>query len=494
MNAVLISPRLVVQKNDFLGSGIPYWPVELSILASRIRKLGFGVSFVDMFGSAPFNFTNYGKFFLQGNPIDFIGFKESLNGADVFIIFAIHYSCHKEILHVLNFLDEKFPSKVKIVLENTQAVTGYSIKEFHNQFSEAGVDFLIKNQDFLDWNVILKTKKSSKKNINNPVFLDQSVKKSNNQSEHFKRPFPAWDLVNLEAYWSLPYSHGPKQKKYLPIISSIGCPFGCDFCVIPESSSRIWLGRDPSDVVSEMIYFKKQYGVENFHFEDLNPTVKAERFEAICAQLLRKKANLSYYIVSGTKAETINLKKLPLIAASGCKYISISPETGSKKLIKEIGKPFDFVKGIELVKNAKKFNIRTQACFLVGHPSETSEDHSLTKKYLRDLVYAGLDEVAVFIVSPFAGSKLFKKGAIKTHDLGWMPSFTPNNRADIFIAKKRRFDLIKIFFIYKIISSGSIWGQGFRSIFGTPQTKMENLPKRYIFVKFKTFFKKIERS
>ena len=118
----------------------------------------------------------------------------------------------------------------------------------------------------------------------------------------------------------------------------------------------------------------------------------------------------------------------------------------------------------------------------------------MTKKYLRDLVYAGLDEVAVFIVSPFAGSKLFKKGAIKTHDLGWMPSFTPNNRADIFIAKKRRFDLIKIFFIYKIISSGSIWGQGFRSIFGTPQTKMENLPKRYIFVKLKTFFKKIERS
>ena len=120
MNTTLISPRLVVQKNDFLGSGIPYWPVELAVLASRIRELGFDVSFIDMFGSAPLNFKNHGKYYLQGNPIDFVGFKDKLTSADVFIIFAIHYSCHKEILQILKFLKEKFPTKVKIVLENTQ--------------------------------------------------------------------------------------------------------------------------------------------------------------------------------------------------------------------------------------------------------------------------------------------------------------------------------------------------------------------------------------
>ena len=55
MHATLISPRLVVQKNDFLGSGIPYWPVELAILASRIRDKGLDISFIDMFGSGPLN-------------------------------------------------------------------------------------------------------------------------------------------------------------------------------------------------------------------------------------------------------------------------------------------------------------------------------------------------------------------------------------------------------------------------------------------------------
>ena len=58
---------------------------------------------------------------------------------------------------LLNFLIKDF-QKIKIVLENTQAVTGYSINEFSNQFESAGVDFLIKNQDFVDWDICLKLK------------------------------------------------------------------------------------------------------------------------------------------------------------------------------------------------------------------------------------------------------------------------------------------------------------------------------------------------
>ena len=256
MHANLISPRLVVQKNDFLGSGIPYWPVELAILASRIRDKGLDISFIDMFGSAPSKFENFGKYYLQGNPINFIGFEDQLGSADLFIIFAIHYSSHNEILQIAKFLNKRFPKKIKIVLENTQAVTGYSINEFSNQFESAGVDFLIKNQDFVDWDILLKTEKyvlNKSGNLKLPYLNKQSFpqKKSN-----FVRPFPAWDLIDLNAYWSLPYSHGPKQKKFLPIISSIGCPFGCDFCVIPKASDRIWLGREPSDVVSEILFLR----------------------------------------------------------------------------------------------------------------------------------------------------------------------------------------------------------------------------------------------
>ena len=73
-------------------------------------------------------------------------------------------------------------------------------------------------------------------------------------------------------------------------------------------------------------------------------------------------------------------------------------------------------------------------------------------------------------------------------------SFTPNNRKDITKAKRRRSGLIKLFFLYKILSGFSIWFQGYRALFGVPETKMENLPKRYVFVKIKTLLKIFERT
>ena len=488
MHVVLISPRLVVQKNDFLGSGIPYWPTELAILASRLRKLGYFVSFVDLFGSAPSNFQNYGKYYLQGYPIEHEKFSKTLESADIFILYALHYSCHTELLRILRFLKGKYTERTKAILENGQAVTGYSIKIFSDQFLSSGANILIKSQDFIDWNKVFTKNFMNNNEGIRVVDPDKKILQNYRKSKKFKRPFPAWDLVNLKAYWSIPYSHGPKQKKYLPIISSTGCPFGCDFCVIPEASDRMWLGRDPQDVVDEILFFKNRYKVKNFHFEDLNPTVQAKRFENICEDLIKRNANIHFYIVSGTKAETINTDQLPMIANSGCKYISISPETGSSVLMKRIGKPFDHQKAKKLIKEAKRYKIRTQACFLVAHPNETNEDYLLTKKYLKELILAGLDEVAVFIVAPFAGSSLYNQGAIETGEEGWLPSFTPNNRKDIVLAKKRRSELIKLFFLYKLINSFSIWGQGYRALFSTPQTKMENLPKRFIFVKYNMFF------
>ena len=38
MEISLISPRLVIQKEDFLGSGVPYWPIELATFAAFLRE------------------------------------------------------------------------------------------------------------------------------------------------------------------------------------------------------------------------------------------------------------------------------------------------------------------------------------------------------------------------------------------------------------------------------------------------------------------------
>jgi radical SAM superfamily enzyme YgiQ (UPF0313 family) len=103
--------------------------------------------------------------------------------------------------------------------------------------------------------------------------------------------------------------------------------------------------------------------------------------------------------VSCTKAETVKPEHIPVYARAGCRYLSISPESGSPAVMKAIGKPFDYAHGEALVRACTAHGVYTQACFLVGHPAETGADFAQSVAYLERLVRSGLDEVAVFVVA-----------------------------------------------------------------------------------------------
>lgn len=70
MRVTLISPRIPIQKGDFLGSGVPYWPIELATLASFARDHGDEVSLIDLFGNNPQRIEEAGDHYLQGESID----------------------------------------------------------------------------------------------------------------------------------------------------------------------------------------------------------------------------------------------------------------------------------------------------------------------------------------------------------------------------------------------------------------------------------------
>ena len=70
MEFSLISPRLVIQKNDFLGSGVPYWPLELATFASFIRLQNDDVKMYDLFGNNPKKLSDKGTHYLQGEHIN----------------------------------------------------------------------------------------------------------------------------------------------------------------------------------------------------------------------------------------------------------------------------------------------------------------------------------------------------------------------------------------------------------------------------------------
>lgn len=484
MKILVVSPRLAVQKADVLGSGVPYWPVELAVFAQAAEETGDSVTVIDAFGLEPWTFEEHGDHYLQGLPTTSWIDRDEVRDANLIVLFAISAMSYAETLRVVRSVRHARRSVQIAVMENPQAVTAFSVSRMEAELFEAGADLLFLGTIVQGWREIRSWLADSRSEPPVGVRLPTATGSPQRAtgSRVMCRPIPAWDKFPIGNYWRLPYSHGPKTATYLPLLTSLGCPYLCDFCVIPETNARRWHPRPVEEVVDEVLFLRDKFGVHDFHIEDVNPTVSSKRWAELCAQLIAREAGIRLFIVSGTKAETVRLEDVPLLAAAGVKYLSISPESGSPRILRAIGKPFDHEHGLALVERCRTHGIVTQACFLVGHPAERRSDHELSINYLKELVRAGVGEVAIFGVSPLPGSSLFDDSRIPLSDPAALWSFSPRGRADWSDVSRRRRDLIWIFFFEMLRRGPDLWAAAVRSIFGRPASKLENVPRRLAFL------------
>jgi len=322
-----------------------------------------------------------------------------------------------------------------VITENTQAVTAYSLQHAYKDFFSAGVDYVLSGEaePRIDDFILMLNGKKKKSEVDGLIYKENGKIRMNPKikfQDPDKLPFPDWDLVNLENYWKLGYAHAPlTEDKYLPILTSRGCPLLCNFCVVPATNAVKWRPRSAKNVVDELEKYSKKYGVKEFHIEDLNPTVDRKRIIEICKLILKRKLKLSLKFAAGTKAETFDLNTIDWMAKAGFNYISISPESGSPRVLRLMKKYFNHDQALEQVRKMHSLGITSQACIVLGFPGETEEDLKMTQDYVVKLARAGLDEVALFIMTPVPGSKAFDMVAPKYKNISEL-TFTPKWRKE----------------------------------------------------------------
>jgi len=118
------------------------------------------------------------------------------------------------------------------------------------------------------------------------------------------QPFAAVDLLPLENYWKLGYSHGPFAGKYMNILTSRGCPYTCSFCQAPAMCGGRWNAKSAERVLEEIQYHIDEYGVKDFHIQDENFAISRKRVEDICVGLLEGNYGITFCFPSGLKMET----------------------------------------------------------------------------------------------------------------------------------------------------------------------------------------------
>jgi len=488
MSIALINPNLVVQRNDPLTTGIVYMPLALAYVAGAFKKNHIPFKVIDAFGQKPFQARKEGKFLVLGLTCEEIC-QELAGETRIVFIYAINLTNHLSTIKIIQAIKAAKPSVKVVVLENTQAVTAYSLKIVAQEFYQSGADYILTGESdhrAVELARILlegqEHKLEAVEGLGGPDFYRPPASVI---ADLDTLDFPPWELFPLENYWSLRFAHGPvSSKRYLPILTSRGCPYPCRFCVVPATNNQRWRARSAKNVVDEMERRVNALGVNEFHIEDLDPTISDERIREICHEIIRRNLEIIWKIAAGTKVETIrNEETVELMARAGCRYISVSPETGSPRLLKLMRKPFDLKHALRLVKEMNRVRIRSQACFVLGFPTENDEDRELTWQMVHDLTKNGIDEIALFIVTPVPGSAIFEEFSGYSH-LSEL-NFTPAWRQDYKELNRFRLRLYRDFLMWKL------WYHPLKMIVQPMnflrrhfETKMEMVPYRALVLKW----------
>ncbi len=230
-------------------------------------------------------------------------------------------------------------------------------------------------------------------------------------------PFPARDMFPLEKYHKISQPMGIvyKNRPFMNLITSRGCPYRCTFC----SSTNFWGNkyrtRSVENVLSEMEELVERYGIREFKFFDDNLTADLGRAKRIFQGMIERGFNVSWNTPNGIHIVNLDTETIDLMIKSGCYELTIAVESGDPWVLKNIiNKPTDLSQLEEVTEQIKRKKLGTYGFFIIGFPGETKEQIQRTLDFSRKL---GLDRISCFIANPLPGTKILEicqqKGYLK---------------------------------------------------------------------------------
>ncbi|MFH1452513.1 MAG: radical SAM protein [Armatimonadota bacterium] len=219
-------------------------------------------------------------------------------------------------------------------------------------------------------------------------------------------PMPSYELINWDKYFGQKYCHGMRKKdRYMPVITSRGCPFGCVFCSASKVWGRKFRTRSPENVIEELKFLKKKYGIEEIIFEDDNLTLDVERAEKLFDLMIKENLNLIWDTPNGVAAFALNERIIKKMKKSGCYCLNLAIESGNQSdLDKIIKKPLDLKKVPPLLKYAKKIGMETGIFIVIGIPGQTEKSMKDSFRYAAKL---GIYDPFISIATPYPGTELY---------------------------------------------------------------------------------------
>ena len=176
-------------------------------------------------------------------------------------------------------------------------------------------------------------------------------------------PYPAFDLQ--------------RHMGYVPLLTSKGCPFSCAYCAAkvlnPERRNR-----DPIQVVEEVDYWHRRWGIENFVFYDDALLMDPERHAALIFEgVIRSGLKIRFHTPNALHIRWISPEIAGLMKRAGFETIRLGLETARSHNRPEHDPKVsmdDFHRAIANLKAAGFEKHQIGVYLLVGLPGQSSEE------------------------------------------------------------------------------------------------------------------------
>lgn len=406
MKILLVFPTITIYDGDPSIPG-PSPPLGLGYIASVLERAGYNVKILDALAMGINKIGRENGKTRYGLTDEEILTNISHFNPDIVGITSM-FSAYASDGHSIAKLVKNYNPKILVVMGGAHC----SIKPEWT-LKDKNVDIVVIGEGeytFLELVTTFVEKKDISKisgtavRIDNRVFINKSRPYIENLDEV---PFPARHLMPMSVYLKNSKSKSEYVMRYpsTTLVTSRGCPGICVYCSIHSLWGHKWRERSPKNVIDEVEFLVKRYGVREIHFLDDNIAASKKRLDEICDEIIKRKLDIKWTAPNGIAHWMLNEKLLNKMKRSGCYRLTFGIESGNLDTRKFIGKKYSLEQAKKIIKYANKIGIWTLCTFIIGFPYEQEDSIKDTIKFSCD---SETDFALFFLLNPFPGTPVYQ--------------------------------------------------------------------------------------
>jgi anaerobic magnesium-protoporphyrin IX monomethyl ester cyclase len=224
----------------------------------------------------------------------------------------------------------------------------------------------------------------------------------------------AWDLLPMDKYrahnWHC-FGHLDQRTPYATVYTSLGCPFHCSYCNIHAlyGEKPFIRFRSPENVMEEIDWLVRQYGVKHIKFLDELFALKESRVDALCDLLIQRDYDLNIWAYA--RVDTVNESMLRKMKQAGIHWLAYGFESGNKAVRENVIKgqfgQDAITKAVQMTHDA---GIHIIGNFMFGLPKDTLETMEETLEMAKAL---NLEYVNFYTTMAYPGSQLYEEAVLQ---------------------------------------------------------------------------------